>query len=52
MAEATKALKFVVDLSMRPQLSDAGVRTMMEDAKANVIDKFARACRTELIALT
>jgi hypothetical protein len=49
---ADKALRFVVDLSMRPKLSDAEVRSMMEDAKANVIDEFARACRTELSALS
>lgn len=45
---ADKALKFVVDLSMRPRLSDAEVRIMMDDTKANVIDEFAQACRAEL----
>ena len=46
------ALRFVVDLAMRPQLGEAEVRAMMEEAKANVIDEFARACRVEMSALT
>jgi hypothetical protein len=48
---AEQALKFVVDLAMGPKLSEAEVRTMMDDVKADPIGAFARACRAELIAL-
>jgi len=48
---AGRALNFVVDLSMSPPRSDAEVRAMMDDARANVIDAFAEACRAELAAL-
>ncbi len=48
---ATDALKFLVDLSLKPAMSSQQVRGMMDSADANIIDKFATACRAELAAL-
>ncbi len=47
---AEQALKFVVDLSMGPGLSEAEVRAMMDDAKADAIGAFAKVCREGLNA--
>ena len=48
---ATDALKFLVDLSLKPPMSAEDMRTMMDSADANIIDKFATACRAELADL-
>lgn len=51
VSAAERTLGFVVDMAMGPPRTDAEVRTMMDDAGANVIDAFAQACRAELAAL-
>ncbi len=45
------ALRFVVDLALGPQRGPEEMRAMMDEREANVIDRFAQACREELRAL-
>jgi len=51
VAAGDKALRFVVDLAIGQRRSPEAMRALMDDAEANVIGAFARACRAELSAL-
>ncbi|HMS07707.1 MAG TPA: hypothetical protein PKD73_18350 [Burkholderiaceae bacterium] len=51
VAAGDKALRFVVDLAIGQRRSPEAMRALMDDAEANVIGAFARACREELTAL-
>ena len=52
VADAAKnALRFIVDLALAPQSSDADMRALMDKAGADVIGDFAAACRAEIGAL-
>jgi hypothetical protein len=48
VAAADRALQFVVDLALSPARTPDQMRQMMNQAEANVIAAFARACRDEL----
>ena len=48
VAAAERALQFVVDLALGPSRTPDQMREMMNQAEANVIAAFARACRDEL----
>ncbi len=48
---ANDALKFLVDLSLKPPMSAEDMRIMMDSTDANIIDRFATACRAELANL-
>lgn len=51
VAAGEKALRFVVDLAISHRRSPEEMRALMDNAEANVIGAFARACRNELQAL-
>jgi hypothetical protein len=52
VAEAAKtALRYILDIAIGPQRSDAETRALMDREGADVIGDFASACRAELIAL-
>lgn len=48
---ADRALQFVVDLALSPARTPDQMRQMINQAEANVIAAFARACRDELQAI-
>lgn len=51
VADAAKsALRFIVDLALVPERTDAETRALMDTAEADVIGNFAAACRDELAA--
>ncbi len=52
VAAADRAMRYTVDLALRPSPSEAEMREMMERDDANVIAAFARACREELQAMS
>ena len=45
---ADKALRFIVDVALGPPRTNEEMLAMMDDASANVIGGFAKACREEL----
>ena len=49
---AAGALRFIVDLALGPARDPAEMRRMMDEPGADVIGIFARACRTELQAIS
>lgn len=52
VADAAKnALRYIIDIALGPQRSDAETRELMEKDGADVIGDFAAACRAELTAL-
>jgi hypothetical protein len=48
---ADSAIRFIVDVALGPMRTHEEMRTMMDQASANVIGVFAKACRDELQAI-
>jgi hypothetical protein len=48
---ADAAMRFIVDVALGPARSHEEMRAMMDQASANVIGGFAKACREELQAI-